>query len=66
MIETNTNRRRTSDDCYETCVSDPTKKMIYQIIQSSANDNLMPATKWFTWLIAWTILVGAALAYAIF
>jgi len=47
-------------------MSDPTRGMIFQIIQSSANDNLMPAMKWFTWLISWTIVVGGALAYAIF
>jgi len=45
---------------------DPTQGMIFQIIQSSANDNLMPTIKWFRWLISWTILVGAVLAYAIF
>ncbi|MBM3468837.1 MAG: hypothetical protein FJX71_05340 [Alphaproteobacteria bacterium] len=50
----------------ERTMSDPTRGMIFQIIQSSANDNLMPAMKWFTWLISWTIVVGGALAYAIF
>jgi hypothetical protein len=64
MIETR--KTQTSDYGHEECISDPTKKMIFQIIQASANDNLMPATKWFKWLISWTIIVGAALAYAIF
>ena len=66
MIETNRNKIRTSEHNRPGNMPDPTRGMIFQIIQSSANDNLMPATKWFTWLIAWTILVGAALAYAIF
>lgn len=47
-------------------MSDLTHNIAYQIIQASANDNLMPAIRWFTWLIAWTIVVGAILAYAIF
>jgi hypothetical protein len=66
MIETRKNRVRTADARRPGDMPDPTKGMIFQIIQASANDNLMPATKWFTWLISWTIIVGAALAYAIF
>jgi len=66
MIETHRNRVRTAEASRPSGMPDPTKGMIFQIIQSSANDNLMPATKWFTWLISWTIIVGAALAYAIF
>lgn len=66
MIETNRNRTRTSERGQQGNMPDPAQGMILQIIQASANDNLMPATKWFTWLIAWTIIVGAALAYAIF
>jgi hypothetical protein len=66
MIETNRNKTRTSEYGRPGNMPDPTRRMVFQIIQSSANDNLMPATKWFTWLIAWTILVGAVLAYAIF
>lgn len=65
-METNRNRKRNSISGRPGNMPDPTQGMIYQIIQASANDNLMPATKWFTWLIAWTIIVGGVLAYAIF
>jgi len=61
-----TNRIETTESNQQINISDPKKGMIFQIIQSSANDNIMPAMKWFTWLIAWTIVVGSALAYAIF
>lgn len=61
-----THRIETTESNQQTTISDPTKAMIFQIIQSSANDNLMPTMKWFTWLISWTIVVGGALAYAIF
>lgn len=61
-----TNRIETTESNQQTTISDPTKRMIFQIIQSSANDNLMPTMKWFTWLISWTIVIGGALAYAIF
>lgn len=66
MIETNRNRTWHSISRHPGNMPDPTRGMIFQIIQSSANDNSMPATKWFTRLIAWTIFVGAVLAYAIF
>jgi hypothetical protein len=66
MIGPNNRKRQTAGLKYPKIIPDPTKGMVFQIIESSANDNLMPATKWFTWLIAWTIIVGAALAYAIF
>ena len=66
MIETRRNRVRNAAARRPGEMPDPTKGMIFQIIQASANDNLMPAMKWFTWLISWTIIVGAALAYAIF
>ena len=65
-METNRNRTRNSISKHPGNMPDPTRGMTFQIIQASANDNLMPAMKWFTWLIAWTIIVGAALAYAIF
>ncbi len=58
--------RETRESNQQTTIPDPKKAMIFQIIQSSANDNLMPTMKWFTWLISWTIVVGGALAYAIF
>lgn len=61
-----TSRIETAEPNQQINISDPTKGMIFQIIQSSANDNVMPTTKWFTWLISWTIVVGGALAYAIF
>lgn len=61
-----TNRIETTESNQQIDIVDPTKRMIFQIIQSSANDNIMPAMKWFTWLIAWTIVIGGALAYAIF
>lgn len=61
-----TNRIETTESNQQIDIKDPTKGMIFQIIQSSANDNLMPAMKWFTWLISWTIVIGGALAYAIF
>ncbi|MGV8947872.1 MAG: hypothetical protein ACOH2E_00660 [Candidatus Paracaedibacter sp.] len=64
MIETN--RMEAAESNQQINMIDPTKKIIFQIIQSSANDNIMPATKWFTWLISWTIVIGGALAYAIF
>ncbi len=64
MIETS--RTRTLAGAEQAGAPDATKGMIFQIIQSSANDNLMPTMKWFTWLITWTIVVGGALAYAIF
>lgn len=64
MIETN--RTRTSEPSYQETISDPTKGMIFQIIKAAANDNLMPARKWFSRLISWTVIVGGALAYAIF
>lgn len=66
MIETKRNRKYSADCGRPGNMPDPTRGMIFQIIQASANDNLMPAMKWFTWLISWTIIVGAALAYAIF
>lgn len=66
MLETRKSRVRTAEASRPNHMPDPTKGMIFQIIQSSANDNLMPATKWFMWLISWTIIVGAGLAYAIF
>ena len=61
-----TNRIEITESNQQINISDPTKRMIFQIIQSSANDNLMPTMKWFTWLISWTIVIGGALAYAIF
>jgi hypothetical protein len=66
MMKTNRNRLRNAISGHPGNMPDPTRGMIFQIIQASANDNLMPATKWFTWLISWTILVGGVLAYAIF
>lgn len=66
MIGPSNSKRPRADLKYPKVMPDPTKGVVYQIIESSANDNLMPATQWFTWLIAWTIVVGAALAYAIF
>lgn len=66
MIETNRNKMRNAASKRPGVLPDPTRGMIFQIIQSSANDNLMPTIKWFRWLISWTILVGAILAYAIF
>lgn len=65
-MDTNHNRTLASQPKPSETISDPTRGMVFQIIQSSANDNLMPTTKWFTRLIFWTILVGGALAYAIF
>jgi hypothetical protein len=61
-----TNRIETTESNQQIDMIDPAKKIIFQIIQSSANDNIMPAMQWFTWLIAWTIVIGGALAYAIF
>ena len=66
MIDTNHNRVLASQSKPCGSIPDPTRGMVLQIIQSSANDNLMPTTKWFTRLILWTIVVGGALAYAIF
>jgi len=66
MIGTNRNRTRTATSKRPGAMPDPTRGMIFQIIQSSANDNLMPTTTWFRWMISWTIIVGAVLAYAIF
>ena len=41
------------------------KRVIWRMIQSSANDNLMPATTWFAWLVFWSIMVGGLLAWVI-
>jgi hypothetical protein len=61
-----THKTKPAETSRQMTISDPRKGVIFQIIQASANDNLMPAMKWFTWLISWTIVVGGALAYAIF
>jgi hypothetical protein len=41
------------------------KRVIWRMIQSSANDNMMPTTTWFAWLVFWTIMVGGLLAWVI-
>jgi|GEM_PF-3231607 len=61
-----TSRMSTSPIRQNTQQPDPANRVIFQMIQASANDNVMPAMKWFTWLIAWTIVVGTILAYAVF
>lgn len=66
MIETNRYNKNNSISRRPGKMPDPTREITFQIIQASANDNLMPAIRWFTCLIAWTIIVGASLAYVIF
>lgn len=64
MREPNTSRLLKSNQAEESPHED--NQVILRIIQASANDNMMPATHWFSWVIFWTILVGGLLAYVVF
>ena len=64
MIETN--KARPAESREPGIKIAPGSQVVWQMIQNSANDNLMPTLTWFSWVNFWTIFVGGVLAYVIF